>query len=96
MLIFLSDPDVAQNFVLDTATTTSLKLKWDEPTGEYKEYKLILLDGQTEVETKTTPKGTPTLEFTGLSGGKRYTADLFTVGLNDAESEKVEAPFNTG
>jgi hypothetical protein len=97
VLIFLSDPDVAMNFILDTATATSLKLKWDQPaTGEFKEYKLKLVDGQTEVETKTTPMGTPTLEFTSLSGGKQYTAELYTVGLNDAESEKLEATFNTG
>jgi hypothetical protein len=94
--VCITVPAVAQNLALDKATANSLKFKWEAPaTGDITGYKIKILDGNSEIESKLTDKADePTIEFNGLVAGKEYTAQVYTV-FGTVESDKVELKIRT-
>ena len=88
-------PKVAENLALDSATTSSIKVKWDSPSsGDWTGFKVKLLEEDTEIETKTTVKEITTAEFTSLMPATKYTVELYALS-GTLESTKVAAQFTT-
>lgn len=88
-------PKIAENLALDSATTSSIKVKWDAPSsGDWTGFKVKLLGEDNEIETKTTVKEITTAEFTGLMPAIKYTVELYALS-GTLESTKVAAQFTT-
>ena len=81
--VIFAEPAPVTSLVTQSATTTSLTVKWTAPEGGWTGYK-VTLDGATE---KTPGKDDTSVEYVGLTVATQYTVKVVTVSVGTETAE---------
>ncbi|HRK59719.1 MAG TPA: fibronectin type III domain-containing protein [Candidatus Kapabacteria bacterium] len=80
-------PNAPTAIMAQSASATSVKIKWTAPTGTFDNYHVKVMDGTTLVqEDKAVAKTATTYTATGLTEGKAYSFEVMTVSGTEMSS----------